>query len=65
MTFFCYIESSVTGVQHMQPLEADCFESARSEAVAVLSEHAKAYAAHIFADTQFLATVRSQEPTQS
>jgi hypothetical protein len=61
MTYFCFVESSLVGVQHMQPLEAESVDAARAEAEALMLHHASAYAAHIFAGDEHVLTIRAPE----
>ena len=61
LTYFCFIESSPTFMQHMQPLEAGSVEIARTEAVGLLRQHRRAYAAHIFLDGGHIATIRASD----
>lgn len=48
MTYFCFIESSILSVPHMEPLDADDLPHARAEAELLLHRHASGYAAHVF-----------------
>ncbi len=48
MTYFCFIESSILTVPHMEPLSADTNEAARQEAIALMRRHSSALAAHVF-----------------
>lgn len=58
MTFFCYIESNILTVAHMEPLEAESVDDAKSEAERLLYAHASGYAAHVFREDQRLLTIR-------
>ena len=58
MTFFCYIESNILTVPHMEPLEAESVDDAKSEAERLLYAHASGYAAHVFREDQRLLTIR-------
>lgn len=60
MTYFCFIESEILSVPHMEPLAADDLDSAKLEAEALLEQHASGYAAHIFEDDDRVATIRRQ-----
>ena len=68
MTYFCFIESDILSVPHMEPLAADDLDEAKTEAEALLDQHASGYAAHVFEDDEPVATIRrnprrgSQEP---
>lgn len=48
MTYFCFIESDILSVSHMEPLAAADVEAARKEAASLLAQHASGYAAHVF-----------------
>ena len=48
MTYFCFVESSILSVPHMEPLSAATNEDARQEAIALMRRHDSALAAHIF-----------------
>ncbi|HYC98504.1 hypothetical protein [Brevundimonas sp.] len=63
MTYFCYIESEILTVPHMEPLDADDLDSAKLEAEALLEQHASGYAAHIFDDDDRIATIRRERRT--
>ncbi|WP_374274225.1 hypothetical protein [Brevundimonas sp.] len=65
MPFFCFVESSLVGLQYMQPLDADFIDDARGEAAGLLRHHERAYAAHIFADDEFVATIRAADIASS
>ncbi|KQS53830.1 hypothetical protein ASG17_12755 [Brevundimonas sp. Leaf363] len=58
MTFFCYIESDILTVPHMEPLEAESVDEAKSEAERLLYAHASGYAAHVFKEEERLLTIR-------
>lgn len=58
MTYFCFIESSILSVPHMEPMVADDLDEARTEAEALLNQHASGYAAHVFEDDERVATIR-------
>lgn len=60
MTYFCFIESDILTVPHMEPLIADDLDDARSEAEALLAQHASGYAAHVFEDGERLATISAE-----
>ena len=61
MTYFCFIESSILSVPHMEPLAAEDPEGAAEEAEALLAQHASGYAAHVFADGRKIVTVRREQ----
>lgn len=61
MTYFCFIESTILSVPHMEPLMADDLDEAKLEAEALLDQHASGHAAHIFEDDERLATIRRPE----
>lgn len=58
MTYFCFIESTILSVPHMQPLMAEDLDEAKLEAEDLLAEHTSGYAAHIFEDEERVATIR-------
>lgn len=58
MTYFCFIESDILTIPHMEPLVADDLDAARLEAEALLEQHASGYAAHVFEDDERVASVR-------
>lgn len=60
MTYFCFIESSILSVPHMEPLVADDPDNAAAEAEALLAQHASGYAAHVFEDGKKIVTLRSE-----
>lgn len=65
MTYFCFIESDILTVPHMEPLFSDDLDAARLEAETLLEQHASGYAAHVFEDDRKVASVRrtnSQTP---
>ena len=40
MTYFCFIESAILSVPHMEPLMADDLDAAKTEAETLLAQHA-------------------------
>lgn len=58
MTYFCFIESDILTIPHMEPLVADDLDAARFEAETLLGQHASGYAAHVFEDGERVASVR-------
>lgn len=54
MTYFCFIESDILSVPHMEPLAAE----AREEAVQLLAHHASAVAAHVFFGEERVHSIR-------
>lgn len=60
MTYFCFIESNIMSVPHMEPLVADHLDAAKTEAEALLAQHASGYAAHVFEDDERVASIRSE-----
>lgn len=58
VTYFCFIESSILSVPHMEPLAADDAHTAKIEAEALLKQHGSGYAAHVFEGNQRVGTVR-------
>jgi len=65
VTYFCFIESSILSVPHMEPLAAEDPESAAGEAEALLALHASGYAAHVFAGGQKIVTVRREQENRA
>ena len=57
VTYFCFIESTILSVPHMEPLIADDLDEATLEAEALLDQHASGYAAHVFEDNERVASV--------
>ena len=57
VTYFCFVESDILGVPHMEPLDADGPESALAEARVLIGRHASATAAHIFFGEDRIGTV--------
>ncbi|MEJ6791083.1 hypothetical protein BrevBR_16190 [Brevundimonas sp. BR2-1] len=64
MTYFCFIESSILSVPHMEPLAAEDADAATEEAGALLARHASGYAAHVFVDGQRVVTVRREQDSR-
>lgn len=60
VTYFCFIESDILSVPHMEPLMAEELDDARAEAEALLGQHASGYAAHVFEDDEKVATIRRE-----
>ena len=60
MTYFCFIESDILSVPHMEPLMAEELEDAKTEAEALLGQHASGYAAHVFEDSEKVVTIRRE-----
>lgn len=58
LTYFCFIESSILSVPHMEPLAADEPHTAKIEAEALLMQHGSGYAAHVFEGNRRVGTVR-------
>lgn len=50
MPYFCFVESTSTAVPHMELLDADCLDQARSETQRLLGQHSSAARARIFLD---------------
>ncbi|MET4685148.1 hypothetical protein [Brevundimonas faecalis] len=61
MTYFCFIESSIFGVPHMEPLVSDSLEDAVVEAEALLKAHFSGIAAHVFLGEERVATLRKEQ----
>lgn len=60
MTYFCFIESDILSVPHMEPLMSDDLDAAKTEAETLLDQHASGYAAHVFEDDERVATIRRE-----
>lgn len=58
MTYFCFVESDILSVPHMEPLAAETVEEAREEAERLLYDHASGYAVHVFQNDDRLLTIR-------
>lgn len=65
MTYFCFIESEILTVPHMEPLLAEELDDAKAEAERLLAQHASGYAAHLFEDDEQVATIRSDGSSRS
>ncbi len=63
MTYFCFIESAILSVPHMEPMMADDLDEAKLEAEALLAQHSSGYVAHIFDDDERAATIRRDGST--
>ncbi len=55
MTYFCYIESAISTVPHMEPLSASTLEEALVEAAGLMTHHTSATQARVFSDGRELA----------
>lgn len=60
MTYFCFIESDILSVPHMEPLTADNLDDAREEARRLLASHASGIAAHVLKDDEKVLTLRAE-----
>lgn len=60
MTYFVFIESTISVVPHMEPLEADCPTSATFEALERLRSHTHGTAAHVYEGDIRVASVERQ-----
>ena len=61
MGYFCYIESSILSVPHMEPLAASTPEEGCEEALRLLAQHSSGIAAHVFQGEERVWTLRPQE----
>lgn len=59
-TYFCFIESELLNVPHMEPLMATSDRDARREAETLMAQHASAVAAHVLLDDRLIATIRRE-----
>jgi hypothetical protein len=57
VTYFCYIESKILSVPHMEPLLAETEDEAMSEAADLMGLHSSAIAAHVFKDEDRVGTI--------
>lgn len=57
MTYFCFIESKILSVPHMEPLLAQTEDEALAEAADLMGLHASAIAAHVFKDEERVGTI--------
>ncbi len=62
-TYFCFIESDVLSIPHVEPLMAQTDAEALEEASALLRTHASGIAAHVLCGEERIGTVRPA-PTQ-
>ena len=58
-TYFCFIESDVLRIPHMEPLSAETDDEAFAQARALLRNHASGIAAHVLLDDARIGTVRA------
>lgn len=61
MTYFCFIESTILAVPHMEPLSADNPEDAAQEASQLLAGHSSGIAAHVFAGEERIHSILAGE----
>jgi hypothetical protein len=61
MTYFCFIESSILSVPHMEPLDGETDTEARIEAQSLLDAHASGYAACVLAGEVPIFTLRRSD----
>ncbi len=57
MTYFCFIDSRLSSVPHMETLAVDNAGSALKKARRLMSEHPNAVAAHVFKGDERIATL--------
>jgi len=57
-TYFCFIESDVLSIPHVEPLMAQTDTEALQEAAALLETHASGIAAHVLCGEDRIGTVR-------
>ena len=57
MTYFCFIESSLQSVPHMEPLLVQSHDAAVEEARALMRLHSSATLAHIVLGEERVATL--------
>lgn len=58
VAYFCFIESSILTIPHMEPLAAVSPDEAQEEAQILLSRHGSGIAAHVFEGDTRILTVR-------
>ncbi len=58
MTYFCFVESDILSVPHMEPLAAESRREAEREARRLLAQHASGVAAHVFLGDERVITLR-------
>ena len=61
MTYFCFIESRLSSVPHMEPLSVDDAETAIERTRRLMSEHPNAVAAHVFRGDERIATLTAND----
>ena len=59
--YFCFIESDILSVPHMEPLAAETDDDAVKEARNLLRLHSSGYAAHVVRDEVRVASIRKGE----
>ena len=59
--YFCFIESRILSVPHMEPLAATTAPEARDEARVLLSRHDSGYAAHVFLGDERIHTIAAEK----
>lgn len=57
MTYFCFIDSSIQSVPHMEPLASTTRDEAVGEAVDLMRLHSIATAVHVFLGDEKIETV--------
>ena len=62
MTYFCFIETEIQTVPHMEPLTAEELDDAKTEAARLLAQHASEYVAHVYEDDERVATITPDMP---
>lgn len=58
VTFFCFLDSELSPMAHMEPLDADTLEDARCQAGRLLKRHRSAQAARIYLDAEEIAILK-------
>ncbi|MET4684893.1 hypothetical protein [Brevundimonas faecalis] len=61
MTYFCFVESIILGIPHMEPLDAQTDEEAVVEAEALLKSHFSGIAAHVFLGEERVISIRQDQ----
>lgn len=63
MTYICFVESDISDVPHMEPLDAQTLGAAMLEAEHLLKRHTSGVRAHVVLGEERLATVKADRQT--
>lgn len=61
MTYFCFIESAILSVPHMEPLAATTNDEALLESVQLMRQHSSAIAAHVLLGENRIGSVMASD----